>query len=336
MCAAATPIDPPAPATAKPLADILRSRLVRYGDLIPDRNAFVDTRNPGSEAKENFTIIGPGVAENPAAHVHIREKHGFNIGGARQPPGCINSQHSHETAEVFVVFSGHWRFGFGVDGDEGAVDAAPGTIGSVPTAMFRGFTNTGDTPGFLWVVLGGDDPGRVLWAPTVFDMAERYGLALMADGTLVDRAAGGVVPEGAALMPRTTAAEIAARPTPPPARLASCFVTPDAAAPAGPLAAAGIDDRLIIGPGAPIGWPHGFTVARLRVDGGRTLRHAHEAPEVLFCAEGSITVHIMGEPLVMAAGDTLSMSVGLVRAFEGHGTLVIVRGGDVLPAFTVG
>src|SRR4028119_1978733 len=66
----------------------LEQRRVRYGDLVPCRNAFIDTRNPGSEDKENFTIVGPGVSENPEQHVHISEPHGFNIGAARQPPHC--------------------------------------------------------------------------------------------------------------------------------------------------------------------------------------------------------------------------------------------------------
>ena len=66
----------------------LEARVVRYDDLQPCRNAFIDARTPGSDAKENFTIIGPGVAENPEQYVHISEAHGFNIGGARQPPRC--------------------------------------------------------------------------------------------------------------------------------------------------------------------------------------------------------------------------------------------------------
>ena len=53
--------------------------------------------------KDNFTIIGPGVSESPDQHVHISETPGFNIGAAGQPPKCINSLHSHTTAEVFFV-----------------------------------------------------------------------------------------------------------------------------------------------------------------------------------------------------------------------------------------
>lgn len=56
----------------------LQERFVPYAELIPCKNAFIDTRSPGSDKKENFTIIGPGVAENPDQHVHISIPHGFN------------------------------------------------------------------------------------------------------------------------------------------------------------------------------------------------------------------------------------------------------------------
>ena len=115
----------------------MKSRVVSYGELRPCYNAFIDTRSPGSEAKENFTIIGPGVSENPEQHVHIAEPHGFNIGGARQPPACVNSQHSHDTAEVFVVHTGTWSFNIGEHGDDAKVICHPGDVISLPTGMFR-------------------------------------------------------------------------------------------------------------------------------------------------------------------------------------------------------
>ena len=54
--------------------------IVRHGDLIPDRSAFIDTHTPGSNLKENYTIIGDGVSESADRHVHIKETPGFNIG----------------------------------------------------------------------------------------------------------------------------------------------------------------------------------------------------------------------------------------------------------------
>ena len=99
--------------TKKISIDEMKTRLVRYGELKPCKTAFIDAHTPGSNQKENFTIIGGGVSESPDQHVHISIPHGFNIGAAGQPPKCRNSLHSHRTAEVFFVLSGRWRFFWG-------------------------------------------------------------------------------------------------------------------------------------------------------------------------------------------------------------------------------
>jgi hypothetical protein len=49
----------------------METRIVRYGDLHPCKTAFIDAHTPGSDQKENFTIIGGGVSESPDQHVHI-------------------------------------------------------------------------------------------------------------------------------------------------------------------------------------------------------------------------------------------------------------------------
>ena len=49
----------------------IKDRLVRFGELVPCKTAFIDAHTPGSNLKENFTIIGAGVSENPDQHVHI-------------------------------------------------------------------------------------------------------------------------------------------------------------------------------------------------------------------------------------------------------------------------
>ena len=175
-----------ATSSASRQSSLLAERLVRYDELRPCTTAFIDTRTPGSAEKENFTIIGPGVAESPDQHVHIDIPHGFNIGGARQPPGCVNSQHSHETAEVFVIHTGTWAFYLGPEREDGKVILHPGDTISIPVHVFRGFENVGDDVGYMFAVLGGDDPGHVTWSPYVFDNAKEYGLILLEDGSLVD------------------------------------------------------------------------------------------------------------------------------------------------------
>ena len=165
----------------------INNRLVRYGELIPCKTAFIDTHTPGSDQKENFTIIGSGVSENPEQHVHISIPHGFNIGAAGQPPKCNNSLHSHRTAEVFFVLSGRWRFFWGRYGNAGEVILEKGDIFNIPTGIFRGFENIGETYGMLMAILGGDNAGGgVIWAPEVLSEAKKHGLILSEKGKIYD------------------------------------------------------------------------------------------------------------------------------------------------------
>lgn len=43
----------------------MEARIVRYGDLRPCKTAFIDAHTPGSNLKENFTIIGDTCAVPP-------------------------------------------------------------------------------------------------------------------------------------------------------------------------------------------------------------------------------------------------------------------------------
>ena len=321
---------------------ILAKRIVRYADLVPCLNAFIDTRTPGSETKENFTIIGPGVSENPEQHVHIAQPHGFNIGGARQPPACVNSQHSHDTAETFVVHSGRWRFSFGETGEDSCVEAGPGDVVSFPVRAFRGFTNVGEAPGFLWSVLGGDDPGRVTWAPRVFELARDYGLMLLENGMLIDTAAGDVPPPGVVPMPPTTAADVAALDRIDQVRADTLAVRVSwrGAAGKGLGRCPGVIETPLIGGGAPdegldagpLDWPHGYQVRRLDLAAGSSIPdHRREEPEVLFVHGGTLDLVVDGDAARLCAGDTVTIPVGGVRRFAAPDGAVIfaVHGGDM-------
>lgn len=303
----------------------LERRVVRYRDLIPCTSAFIDTRTPGSDTKENFTVIGPGVAENPEQHVHITEAHGFNIGGARQPPNCINSQHSHDTAEVFVVHTGRWRFTFGEHGEDAQVDASPGDIVSFPIHAFRGFENIGDETGFLWSVLGGDDPGRVLWAPRVFEMAAEYGLVLLENGALVDTTLGQIPPPDLAPMPVTSREAIARLRRMRPEDVDEVI----ARAPQG----SGPGETLIIGDGGQLPPAEGFTVSRLILGADEAgLTTAPTTPEVVFVQDGSATVNTPEGTVALGRGDTMTVPCGLERSYNAlaqGAELVVVRGTEI-------
>ena len=306
----------------------LLERLVRYEELRPCRTAFIDTRTPGSDQKENFTIISPGVAENPDQHVHITLPHGFNIGGARQPPHCLNSQHSHLTAEVFMVHSGTWAFRSGADAEDGEVILNPGDVISLPTDVFRGFENIGQSSGFLFAVLGGDDPGRVLWAPQVFDLAEEHGLVLMEDGSLHDTLALGPIPEGSKPMPRTTAEQVAEHRDIDAAGLREIIIRTRKFNWSKETMLSnfeGVEEVALLGPvneaeSIPEGhlsWKHGFVLRALRLAPGASIpAHIRREEEVIFVQQGECQVEVDGTRLQLAPGDTFTTPIGSERAFS--------------------
>lgn len=332
------------------LTDLSR-RLIRYADLRPCLNAFIDTRSPGSEAKENFTLVGPGVSENPNQHVHIPEAHGFNIGAARQPGGCLNSQHSHETAEVFIVHSGHWRFMWGPNADDGSIELHKGDVISLPIHMFRGFENLGskEHADFLFAVLGGDDPGKVTWSPRVFDLASRFGLQLLEGGKLIDTVKGETIPPGARLQPPPSEADMKRLASPTAAQMAAGVVrfADLKGNPASPLAAPGVEECPIIVPkptrdgfaAGPITgwWPHGFNLRCLKMtSGARVPLHVRHEEEVLMMQSGTLEIATPSGVVTMGAGDTFTTPKGLARAFRATSSdgcvAYVVRGGeDVAP-----
>ncbi len=193
----------------------MEARIVRYGDLRPCKTAFIDAHTPGSNQKENFTIIGGGVSESPDQHVHIVDTPGFNIGAAGQPPKCRNSLHSHRTAEVFFILKGRWRFFWGRYGTAGEVIVEEGDIFNIPTGIFRAFENVGTDYGMIMAILGGDDAGGgVIWAPQVITEAKGYGLILGRNGKLYDSKRGQSLPAGVPPMPVLTEEELKAFPEP--------------------------------------------------------------------------------------------------------------------------
>ena len=323
----------------------LSERLVRYTDLRPCLNAFVDTYTPGSDKKENFTIIGPGVAEHPDQHVHISEAHGFNIGGARQPPRCTNSQHSHETEEVFIVHSGQWAFRWGVESEDGEAVLGPGDCISSPVTVFRGFENVGDDIGYLFAVLGGDDPGNVLWAPDVFEKAKEYGLVLLENGNLVDTTRGETIPVDVNPMPKTSEEQVRAHRVMSLDEMLECVcLEQEQQQRDGSALTDGVDgvaEYALIGPAnsdeaVPAGkmdWKHGFHVRRLDLEAGSELPfHARLEEEVIYLHRGSLSFLWEGGELKMADGDVLTVPKNMMHGFANPATqsavVYVVRGTD--------
>ncbi|RVT85704.1 cupin [Rhodobacteraceae bacterium CCMM004] len=304
-------------------------RIVRYGELRPCKTAFIDAHTPGSDRKENFTIIGGGVSESPDQHVHITEPHGFNIGAAGQPPYCRNSLHSHRTAEVFFVLSGRWRFFWGRWGDAGSVVLEKGDIIDIPTGIFRGFENVGTDYGMIMAILGGDDAGGgVIWAPQVIEDAQDHGLVLGENGKLYDSKKGQSLPDGVAPMPKLTEAQLADYPEPEAGEVLGFGVRRynDLTALAAKRPAK------VIGAKGVIRDRPGFEIDLITRGSARDDMHSHDRPSVLMPVTGHWRYFWEGGETVLAPGDTASVPAGLshgaVPSMEGEAALYHVVGTD--------
>ncbi len=282
----------------------MEARIVRYGDLKPCRTAFIDAHTPGSNQKENFTIIGGGVSESADQHVHISIPHGFNIGAAGQPPKCRNSLHSHRTAEVFFILSGRWRFFWGRWGTAGEVVLEKGDIFNIPTGIFRGFENIGDDYGMIMAILGGDDAGGgVIWAPQVIEDARDHGLVLSEKGKLYDTKKGESLPEGVGPMPLLTEEELKTFPEP-----TTADVIPHYIARYWDLhALADRNPARVIGPEGKLRDRPGFEVDFLTRGSARTEPAEAPFPTVLMPVTGHWRVSWAGGTTTLAPGDTMSV-----------------------------
>ena len=305
----------------------MADRIVRYGELVPCKTAFIDAHTPGSDQKENFTIIGGGVSESPDQHVHIAIPHGFNIGAAGQPPKCRNSLHDHNTAEVFFVLSGRWRFFWGRWGNAGEVVLEQGDIINIPTGIFRGFENIGTEYGMIMAILGGDDAGGgVHWAPQVIEDAADHGLILGENGKLYDQKKGQSLPDGIGPMPVMQSDELAKRP-----ELTTMDVVPNHVARFWDMFALS-DSRPVnvIGENGILRDKPGFEVDFITRGSAVENLESHRFPSVLMPVRGHWRISWDGGSEVLAPGDTMSVPAELnhsiIPAVTGEAALYQIKG----------
>lgn len=305
------------------------ARIVRYGDLKPCKTAFIDAHTPGSDQKENFTIIGGGVSESADQHVHITETPGFNIGAAGQPPKCRNSLHSHRTAEAFFVLKGRWRFFWGRWGKAGEVVLEEGDIFNIPTGIFRGFENIGTDYGMIMAVLGGDDAGGgVIWAPQVIEDARDHGLVLGENGKLYDSKKGQSLPAGVSPMPVLTEQQLKDFP-----ELGTAQVVPDYVARYWDMVA--LSDRQpckVLGAEGLLRDRPGFEIDFLTRGSIPGTAYATDRHEVLMPVRGYWRMDWGGGSTVLNPGDTAAIPPGLSHsltpAMTGEAALYRIRNTD--------
>ncbi len=307
----------------------MEARIVRYGDLKPCKTAFIDAHTPGSDQKENFTIIGGGVSESADQHVHIKDTPGFNIGAAGQPPKCRNSLHSHRTAEVFFVLKGRWRFFWGRYGTAGEVVLEEGDIFNIPTGIFRGFENIGTDYGMIMAILGGDDAGGgVLWAPQVIEDAMAHGLVLGENGKLYDSKQGIQLPDGVNPMPLLLPEVLDRMPEPTTAEVVPNYV----ARYWDMMALADRQPAKVIGPDAMLRDKPGFDVDFINGCSIPAEMYSVDQHEILMPMRGHWRLSWDGGTTALNPGDTCAVPPGvshsLAPAMTGEASMFRIRSND--------
>lgn len=323
------------------------ARHVKRSDYQSCAVAFIDCKKPGSHLKQNYSIIGPGVTSSTEQVINLPEAHGFNIGAAAMPPGITNNLHIHFTAEVFMVYDGEYTFRWGSHGENEFV-GRPGDILSVPTWIYRGFVNSGDTEGWVFTTLGGDNTGGVIFHPDIIREAAQYGLYLSKDNVLIDTTKGAAVPdEDQCIVPMSDADVARLRAYSPEEMRMRAVTAADRDYRPGfidmGLEGCGAEIAPVIGHGisqnrdhtARITNPHGFSMEWLKLQPGQKLSPFTLDEKMVLIPRDSGVRAILNDAadviLDLGAWDTCSIPSGVVRAFENVGEhavemLVIVSG----------
>ncbi len=178
------------PALAVSVERMERENVARLDAMRGSELAFLDQRVPGYQ-REIINIVGMGVVENmgdPDLKPKIQAPaHGFAVTYVRHTPkGHGAALHRHPTEEVFIAAKGSWEI-FWLEGEtERQVTLQPGDIINVPIGIYRGFRNAGDDPeATLIAIVGGPDPGKVDWHPSVIEAARETGLSVDDEGKLI-------------------------------------------------------------------------------------------------------------------------------------------------------
>ena len=287
------------------LAMTASERLVRKEDLVSCDVAFIDCKLPGSTPKLNYSIVGAGVTQSAEQVVNIVEPHGFAIGVAAMPNGVTNNLHIHYTAEVFMIFRGEWLFRWGADGTDGEIVGRAGDVISIPTWIFRGFTNVGPDDGWIFTALGRDESGGVIWHPTILRSAAEHGLYLKKNNMMVDVSTGAEEPADDELMQplsdefianlrRYSVNEMCQRLTTADERQWSSCALLDSALPGhraelAPAIGFGMAQDRDAAP--KVTNPHGFTVEWMRIDPGNSVGPFRLQPkQVLIVQQGAVEI----------------------------------------------
>jgi quercetin dioxygenase-like cupin family protein len=140
------------------------SRVFRFDELPSNDTAFIDAVIPG----HNRTLMGAlglGTAEEDLKH-QVEKAENYHVDYIRAEPGNGAALHSHDTEETFICLTGKWRVTWGTDGEESVeLNYLDGIC--CPPGVMRSFENVSEKTSLLLSILGGREPGNVVWSESI-------------------------------------------------------------------------------------------------------------------------------------------------------------------------
>ena len=139
------------------LEQIMDRYVARFGDRVPDWNAFSDANIEGYRRAQH-RFIGAG-ASGKHDDTGIVPAGNFTLSIMLVPPGQGNAPHTHEVEEVFFILQGRCVvFIEDEDGNRLSKELGPWEMISCPAGVIHGYVNETEEPCYLQVVLGRGRP----------------------------------------------------------------------------------------------------------------------------------------------------------------------------------
>ena len=88
----------------------MNNRLAKFKDLVPSTLPFVEGKMDGHKERKNYSIVGPGVAEDSKQFVKIPMPHSFNLGAVSAMPKNGSGLHSHKLQKFSLFIPANGNF----------------------------------------------------------------------------------------------------------------------------------------------------------------------------------------------------------------------------------
>lgn len=136
----------------------------RFGHMPESSRAFVDAVMPGHN-RTLMGALGRGTSDEDLKH-QVETAENYHIDIIKADPGNGAALHSHDTEETFICLTGKWRVAWGDHGEEHIdLDYLDGIC--CPPGVMRSFSNISTSNALLLSILGGREPGHVIWSESI-------------------------------------------------------------------------------------------------------------------------------------------------------------------------